>query len=55
MVKELNVSVIIIKRVYEEFEKEGFIVIVLVRGIFVVEIDKEKIFNFGVKEIEEDL
>ncbi|WPX08945.1 GntR family transcriptional regulator [Anaerocellum danielii] len=55
LAKELNVSVITTKRAYEELEKEGFIVTVPARGTFVADIDREKVSELGIQEIENDL
>ena len=53
--KELKVSIITIKRAYEELEKEGFIETIAGRGTFVSMQNKERLRETALYEIENKL
>lgn len=53
--KELKVSIITIKRAYEELEKEGFIETIAGRGTFVSMQNKERLRETALCEIENKL
>lgn len=53
--KELKVSIITIKRAYEELEKEGFIETITGRGTFVSMQNKERLRETALYEIENKL
>lgn len=53
--KELKVSIITIKRAYEELEKEGFIEIVTGRGTFVSTQNTDRLREIALYEIENKL
>ncbi|WP_438943018.1 GntR family transcriptional regulator [Paraclostridium dentum] len=53
--KELKVSIITIKRAYEELEKEGFIETISGRGTFVSMQNKERLRETALYEIENKL
>lgn len=53
--KELNVSILTVKKAYDELEKEGFIVVRQGLGTFVAPLNLELIQEEKQKEIEENL
>jgi len=55
LAKELNVSVITTKRAYEELEREGYIVTIPAKGTYVKKIDKDKLVNNNIAEVEDQL
>ncbi len=55
LAKELNISVITVKKAYEDLEKEGFILTVPARGTFVAEINMKYILETKLKEIEQKI
>ena len=55
LAKELKVSIITIKRAYEELEKEGFIETIAGRGTFVSMQNKERLRETALYEIENKL
>lgn len=55
MAKELKVSIITVKRAYEELEKEGFVQISPGKGTYVSLANKERLKEMQIHQIEEQL
>ena len=55
LAKELHISVITTKRVYEDLEREGFISTVVGKGSFVAKTDNELLKEEKLRQIEEHL
>lgn len=55
MAKELKVSIITVKRAYEELEKEGFVQISPGKGTYVSLANKERLKEMQIRQIEEQL
>lgn len=55
MAKELKVSIITVKRAYEELEKEGFVKIAPGKGTYVSLANKERLKEIQIRQIEEQL
>ena len=55
MAKELKVSIITVKRAYEDLEKEGFVETVPGKGTYVSMDNKERLREIRISQIEEEL
>ena len=55
LAKELQISVITTRRVYEELEKEGFVNAVTGKGSFVAQLEKEFLHDKRMKMIEDKI
>jgi GntR family transcriptional regulator len=55
LAQELHISVITVKKAYEELEKQGFIVTVAAKGSFVTEQDDEQLVQNQIRRIEGQL
>ena len=55
LAKELKVSIIIIKRAYEELEKDGYLETVTGKGSFVASQNKERLKEVAMYEVESKL
>lgn len=55
MAKELRVSIITVKRAYEELEKEGFVQTTPGKGTYVSLANKERLKEMQISQIEEQL
>ncbi|WP_054742867.1 GntR family transcriptional regulator [Cellulosilyticum ruminicola] len=55
MAKELKVSIITVKRAYEELEKEGFVQISPGKGTYVSLANKERLKEMQMRQVEEQL
>nr|WP_302596922.1 GntR family transcriptional regulator [uncultured Cellulosilyticum sp.] len=55
MAKELRVSIITVKRAYEELEKEGFVQTTPGKGTYVSLANKERLKEIQISQIEEQL
>lgn len=55
MAKELKVSIITVKRAYEELEKEGFVMTTPGKGTYVSLANRERLREMQISQIEEQL
>lgn len=55
LAKELKISIITVKRAYEELEKEGFIITVAGKGTYVSDSNTERLKEIQIRKIEDTL